>query len=198
MKITFTILCFAICLKCFAQQKSDLNISKYTQFDQQYNYEKIIPDSNYKYWKVVKYTKDWQITKRVTNSIVYESGKFNRKRILKDMTSQQGFLSGGGDIVIHYYIIALTLNNKIKVINNDEQLRRFIGKVDNEEEAKLLGLAKGYSLNNTSPYFGSYLKTESGYLLYFCKKNTFTHVGPPISPVSVHTFLSTDGMFSLL
>ncbi len=92
---------------------------------------KIIPDKKYDYWEVV----EGQFLRSDHPKIWISRGNMPLNFKVKD--PQQGFLTGCNPSKCYKYI-AYSLNGIYGVVSNLEELKAFIGKIDNIEEALIL------------------------------------------------------------
>ncbi|RLJ76976.1 hypothetical protein BCL90_2034 [Pedobacter alluvionis] len=68
-----------------------------------------------------------------------------------------------------YFYIAYIENDSVKLVTNKTQLIRFIGKIDNLEEALLLAELDNLEVDYTRDIGGSYKKTKKGFEFYLTK-----------------------------
>ncbi|MEQ8926432.1 MAG: hypothetical protein RLO81_11500 [Fulvivirga sp.] len=103
-------------------------------------YNGIVPDAskNYVYFEV-RGDRGYEIKKLIT-SIGDKPKKF---RIPKLESDRFGFFECE-DVLCSTYIIAISQDNSIEIIDTEELLIQFLGSIDNEEESILLQKANEY------------------------------------------------------
>lgn len=106
-------------------------------------YTKIIPNKNkdYVYFEV-RGDRGYELSKLITSIGI----KPKRVKIPKRETDQFGFFNCE-DVLCSTYIIAVTTNKTVELINSEELLIEFLGSIDNQEEAYLLNLANDFIKN---------------------------------------------------
>ncbi|QNL22238.1 hypothetical protein HZR84_09905 [Hyphobacterium sp. CCMP332] len=106
-------------------------------------YTKIIPnkDKDYVYFEV-RGDRGYELSEL----IISIGTKPKRVKIPKRETNQFGFFNCE-DVLCSTYIIAVTANKTVELINTEELLIEFLGSIDNKEEAYLLNLANDFIQN---------------------------------------------------
>ncbi|SHK25753.1 hypothetical protein [Chryseobacterium polytrichastri] len=131
-------------------------------------YPFIKPDKKYQYWSVLRNIEDPDPDK----SIIYES-QMPDFMTLNDPVPEKGFFQQCTTSDCFSYILACK-NNKTEYFNNEQQLRDFIGSVDNLPEALLIAKTYGFTFDSTNPLGGSY-KTDDQYIsMYISKQKNAT------------------------
>lgn len=158
-----------------AQQVVPFDYTGYQQISIEYSnrtnlVKYIVPDKNYIYWEHVStpYFKEY-------GTVLYRRGKKPANLIFKQ--PQNGFfpilvLGFGYDFIAYVY------KSKVGYINSDIALKKFMGSINNVQEAILLallegqkGLDSGFEVNTTIEG-GAYKITPGGYELVLLKYNT--------------------------
>lgn len=131
-------------------------------------YPFIKPDKKYQYWSVLRNIEDPNPDK----SIIYES-QMPDFMTLNDPVPEKGFFQQCTTSDCFSYILACK-NNRTEYFNNEQQLRDFIGSVDNLPEALLIAKTYGFTFDSTNPLGGSY-KTDDQYIsMYISKQKNAT------------------------
>jgi hypothetical protein len=165
----------------------NFNVSLFSQFD--YNnfdrkelYNQLIPKNEYAYFEVR--TADGYDTESYVTSIG-DSSKFSQ--LLKSVTTDQGFFNCSD----HYcgsYIVAITEDESIEIIDSDSKLQSFIGEIDNIEEVLLFCRANKLYNNPDTLIANSYLERSNDYLLYL-----FDSHSCPVTHYSIRAQLAKTG-----
>lgn len=124
-------------------------------------YPFIIPDKKYDYWSVLRNNPD------PDEAIIYESQAPDFMTI-NDPAPEKGFFQKCLSENCFSYIIACE-NGKSKYFSNEEQLRDFIGFIDNLPEALLIAKMFGYTVD-TSNKLGSSYKIEDKFISLYLSK----------------------------
>lgn len=103
-------------------------------------YEKIIPndDIDYVYFEV-RGDRGYEVDKLITSI----GSRPKRTRMPDRKADQFGFFNCE-DVLCSTYIIAVTSNRTVELINTEKLLIKFLGTIDNLEETYLLNLANEY------------------------------------------------------
>lgn len=120
-----------------------------------YLYPFIVPDKDYEYWRVFNNDADYE------KSIIYESQAPDFMTI-NEPVPERGFFQKCVGNNCFSYILACKKERSV-YFSNEQQLRDFIGTVDNLPEAILLAKTYGYSIDPTNRFTGSY-KIDSHYI----------------------------------
>ena len=136
--------------------KNFLEIPYYTRI----NYtdsiaKKIIPNKSYQYWQYASYQQHYGSNREIY-TIISQGGDTTFKRTFSNKINHskaRGLFEGGHPGFRSNYLM-LTDGKKIRFVETMEQLRDFIGQIDNLEEALLFARSYDYAL-------GSKLKAKS-------------------------------------
>ena len=115
-----------------------------------YNYldsigKKIVPNENFNYWAYSTYYERYGDGK-ISQTILKEGGNKILKKSITEKFKPYGIFEGGHPSYRCNYVTIIE-NQKVKYIRTDEELRNFIGDIDNLEEAILLAHTYGYQLD---------------------------------------------------
>ena len=160
-------------------KKEEPNLLKPIKFHKinyslQYNYldslgKKIIPNKKYQYWQYATLYDEYG-SQKIKCTILKQGGDtLFRKKINKknDSIKVVGIFQGGHPSYRCNYAVTIE-NNKVNYIIIEEEFRKFLGIIDNLEEALLLAETYGYSLDNNIK--GSeYREVENGFELHLMK-----------------------------
>lgn len=124
----------------------------------------IAPDKDYKYWVCIR--QDFNITRHSKNEIVTGHGNDSYMMNIKFDQPKNGFKN---EMWRGYYYIAYMEGDTVKIVRNEEQLVRFIGKINSIEESLLIADIKGLSVDYDRAIGCSYKKTKNGYEFYLAK-----------------------------
>jgi hypothetical protein len=86
--------------------------------------------------------------------------------------------------------IAFIDSGKVKYVTTESEFRKFIGKIDNLEEALLVSKTYDLWFDEKDKRGGSYRRTQNGYELYLCK---YCHC--PVSKESIKVYIDSSGNF---
>lgn len=114
----------------------------------EYLYPFIIPDKEYAYWRVLSNDMDYE------KAIIYESQAPDFMTI-NEPVPERGFFQKCIGNNCFSYILACK-NERSFYFSNEQQLRDFIGTVENLPEAILLAKTYGYSVDTSNRFTGSY------------------------------------------
>ncbi|MGU3376875.1 hypothetical protein [Chryseobacterium sp. M5A1_1a] len=123
-----------------------------------YLYPFIVPDKNYDYWRVFNNDPDYE------KSIIYESQAPDFMTI-NEPVPEKGFFQKCIGNNCFSYILACKKERSV-YFSNEQQLRDFIGTVDNLPEAILLAKTHGYSIDPKNRFTGSYKIEKNNISLY--------------------------------
>lgn len=126
-------------------------------------YPFIKPDTKYQYWSVLRNIEDPDPDK----SIIYES-QMPDFMTLNDPAPEKGFFQQCTTSDCFSYILACK-NGKTEYFNNEQQLRNFIGFVDNLPEAILIAETHGFTVD-TSNKLGGFYKIDDQYISMYISK----------------------------
>lgn len=144
-------------------QKRMIKENNYTQFPKKYQYRDslvkyIVPDKNYTYWEYVFGFGNAKIPER---RVLYSRGTKPDGITFKN--PEAGFFPSAP--VYRDRHIAYIYNGQIGYITSEADLVKFMGSIDNLEEATLLAEIKENVYPDASKTGGAYLKTKKGYEL---------------------------------
>ena len=164
--IQLLVLLFFIFFSC----KTDLykgfqKISVEYSTDRKKLIEKIKPDKNFLYWEYVylrpgRTSGEEQILKQSGDSLMRK--KYSLKK------PDKGFFIECMPLYCYSYIIYID-QGKIHYVTDQKELKKFIGKIDNLEEALLISKINGLWFDPNEIKAGSYKKTENGFELNLMK-----------------------------
>lgn len=129
-------------------------------------YPFIVPDKKYSYWSAFRNIEDPE------KAIIYES-QMPDFMTLNDPAPEKGFFQQCTTNDCFSYILACK-NNKTEYFNNEQQLRNFIGTVDNIPEALLIAKTYGFSFDSKDKLGGSYKIDDQYISMYLSKLNNNT------------------------
>ncbi|UUC44578.1 hypothetical protein [Flavobacterium cerinum] len=126
--------------------------------------KKITPDKQYQYWHYATYHQEYGSGKETYTIIAQGGDTLLRKSVNTKINplETKGLFEGGHPGFRSNYLVVIE-GGKIKYLDSMEQLRDFIGKIDNLEEALLFAKSYDYSIGIKS----------TGKVYYF-KNNVFT------------------------
>lgn len=179
----------ASCSEKSETEKGETKFQK-INYSLKYNYldsigKKIIPNENFEYWAYSTYFQRYG-DQKVSRTILREGGDTLAKKKITQKFEPYGIFQGGHPSYRCNYVTIIE-NQKVKYIRTDEELRNFIGKIDNLEEAILLAHSYGY-LMDTELFASQYKKTENGYQLRLMKYHEF-----PLSKELIDIYIQKDG-----
>jgi hypothetical protein len=105
---------------------------------------KIKPVKDYQYWAYISFKQDMSGKERTV--VISQGGDTLLRKNVNARQKTFGFFQGGHPSFRCNYIVALD-NRKEKVIDTEQGFRKFLGTVDNLEEAVLLAISYGYWLD---------------------------------------------------
>ncbi|WP_034752096.1 hypothetical protein, partial [Chryseobacterium daeguense] len=126
-------------------------------------YPFIIPDKKYDYWSVLRNNPD------PDKAIIYES-QAPKNMTINDPAPEKGFFQKCLEENCFSYLIACE-NGKSRYFSNEQQLRNFIGYVDNLPEAILIANTHGYAVDTNNQLSSSYKIDDKNVSLYLSKTN---------------------------
>lgn len=130
-------------------------------------YPFIMPDKKYEYWSVLRNNPD------PDKAIIYES-QTPDFMTLNDPAPEKGFFQKCLGEDCFSYILACE-KGKTKYFFTEQQLRDFIGSVDNLPEAVLIANTYGYIVDTSNTLSSSYKTDEKHILLYVTKLTNSTN-----------------------
>ncbi len=124
-------------------------------------YPFIVPDKKYEYWSVFHNNPD------PDKAIIYES-QAPEYMTINDPAPDKGFFQKCLGENCFSYLIACE-NSQSKYFSNEQQLRNFIGSVDNLPEALLIAQTYGFMFDSSNISGGAY-KIEDHYIIMYLSK----------------------------
>lgn len=118
-------------------------------------YPFVVPDKKYDYWSVLRNHPD------PDKAVIYES-QMPDHLTLNDPAPEKGFFQHCTGEDCFSYLMACE-NGRTRYFSTEQQLRNFIGTVDNLPEAVLIANTYGYVVDGTHPGSSSY-KTDDRYI----------------------------------
>ncbi|MCQ9636260.1 hypothetical protein MP477_14975 [Chryseobacterium sp. WG23] len=120
-----------------------------------YLYPFIVPDKEYQYWRVLSNDTDYE------KAVIYES-QMPDFMTINEPVPEKGFFQKCIGNNCFSYILACK-NERSVYFSSEQQLRDFIGSIDNLPEAILLAKTYGYLIDTKNRFTGSY-KIEDRYI----------------------------------
>ncbi|QIY90378.1 hypothetical protein [Chryseobacterium gallinarum] len=121
-------------------------------------YPFIIPDKDYAYWRVLSNDTDYE------KAVIYES-QAPEFMTINEPVPEKGFFQKCIGNNCFSYILACK-NERPVYFSSEQQLRDFIGTVDNLPEALLIAATYGYSIDPKNRFTGSYKMDEKHISIY--------------------------------
>jgi hypothetical protein len=125
-------------------------------------YPFIVPEKKYEYWSIFHNNPD------PDKAIIYES-QAPEYMTINDPAPEKGFFQKCLGENCFSYLIACE-NSQSKYFSNEQQLRNFIGYVDNLPEAILIAQTYGFTFDSTTISGGAY-KIEDHYITMYLSKS---------------------------
>lgn len=125
-------------------------------------YPFIVPEKKYEYWSVFRNNPD------PDKAIVYES-QAPEFMTINDPAPEKGFFQKCLGENCFTFLIACE-NSQSKYFSNEQQLRNFIGSVDNLPEAILIANTYGFTVDSSDIFGGAY-KIEDHYITMYLSKS---------------------------
>ena len=120
-----------------------------------YLYPFIVPDKEYQYWRVLSNDTDYE------KAVIYES-QMPDFMTINEPVPEKGFFQKCIGNNCFSYILACKKDRSV-YFSNEQQLRDFMGSIDNLPEAILLAKTYGYLIDTKNRFTGSY-KIEDRYI----------------------------------
>jgi hypothetical protein len=149
--------------------------------------QKIIPSRKYKYWECRRY-EDF-----IPNKIIAKSGDTSQQKKIKIIKGNSGFFRQCLPGSCFQFIIAINSKDSIEVIDNEEKLRKFVGDIDNLEEALLIAKTYEYWFDSKNKIGGAYRILNGDYYLYL-----LSYSQTPVTYTSVKAILKKNGDFKFI
>ena len=124
----------------------------------EYLYPFVVPDKDYAYWRVLSNDMDYE------KAVIYESQAPDFMTI-NEPVPERGFFQKCIGNNCFSYILACK-NEKSVYFSSEQQLRDFIGTVDNLPEAILIAKTYGYSVDTSNRFTGTYKMDNRHFSMY--------------------------------
>lgn len=150
--------------------------------------KKIKPNNNISYWQV-EYFPDF-VEETEGSNIIFSKGNYSIETTVEppnNTNDWNGFFTGCQPLLCAYRIVYLE-NNIWKTAKSEEDLKNFIGTIDNEYEAFLIGKINDYEIDSYSDKGNGFMKDKSGYNVKMMKYNSC-----PESKESFTLFINASG-----
>lgn len=155
--------------------------------------KKVKPDKNVQYWQLEHIPNHIDESKNAL--VLFSAGKYEKTKMKIPESKKydwNGFFSGCKPALCVYRITYLE-NNMWKMVNSEEDLKKFMGEIDNEQEAFLIGIINDYSIDSNSKNGNGFSKEKSGYKIKMMK-----YISCPESKESFTFFVDKNGKLSQL
>lgn len=196
VKIVF--LLFSILNICYGQRKSDFDISGFKAIPKDYAFndrsfiiEKILPDTSYVYWECLY--KEILSENRRGKIIVCKGDSVKYSSITKIYNSPNGFFEECHPMICYSYILGIKSDQTIDLVDSGKKLGKFIGNIDNLEEALLIAKVNGLWFDTDTIIGGAYKERENDYLFYL-----LDYSSTPVTYKSVRAILTKKGVFKII
>jgi hypothetical protein len=144
----------------------------------------IIPGETVRYWQY----EEW-MTGHAT--LIRSVGESSLRKRINSFDVEGGFFSNCVPIPVCHSVVSYITDDEVKYVTSEEAMVKFIGKVDNLEEAILIAMLKGLYVDAGDTRGGSYRKTSDGFELYLVDTQDC-----PVTSTSVKVNLTLDGKFT--
>lgn len=148
--------------------------------------KKINSNKTYKYWEYV-YAQPGHMYE--PTKVLFTCGDSTQKDNYSIKKQQTGFFIECRPLACYSYIIYID-DDKVKYVVNEHQLEKFIGRIDNLEEALLISKIKGLWFDTENKKAGSFKETKNGYELNLCKFESC-----PMTKEAIRVKIDTLGNF---
>ena len=145
--------------------------------------KQIQPNKNIQYWQLEHFPNYKDDDK--FSDVLYSFGKCTKtekEKIPINKNDWNGFFSGCHPSLCAYRITFLE-NNEWKTVKSEEELKNFIGEINNKSEAFLIGIINGYSIDLYSEKGNGFLEIKNGFKIRMMKyescpesKESFTFI----------------------
>jgi hypothetical protein len=183
MKIKLIIISFPILLLSSCTQKFEHLSERNSETEALL--KKIQPNSMVKYWQL-EYFPNYK-TETIDTEILFSKGN-HPNPIPINKIDISGFFSGCQPAYCSYKIFYLE-NETWKLANSEDELKRFIGQIDNVYEAYLIGRINGYRIDANSEKGNGFIKKKDGF-----KLNMMKYESCPESKESFTFFVNKSGV----
>ncbi len=126
------------------------------------------PNKKYDYWAFIE-SRDFGDHKKEVE-VLFEKGDFEKRKLIDLSYNREGFYVAGHHSTYSFYILA-TGKNKVHEIRDLESLISFLDKIDTEDEALLIAILNGFSIDSCNKVGGSYRKNKDKYELLLFKSS---------------------------
>jgi len=154
---------------------ADFDLKYFTPFPafDRYSFliDSIIPNEYFAYWECVykdAMPGDFRpIYLNRGRRVIYNGDSLKFDHFAASVNSDKGFFTECAPLYnCFYYIVGVQQDRKTELIDSEDLLKDFIGRINNDEEAGLVSRINGYFIDEESMEFGSYRKRQNDYLLY--------------------------------
>jgi hypothetical protein len=153
--------------------------------------DKITPATNYVYWECVY--KDVLTDDNRGRVIVYNGDRSKYSSFAERVNSTNGFFDECHPGICFSYIVGIRSDKTSDLIDSNEKLKKFIGHIDNIEEAILIAKLNGYWYDTDTIIGGAYRERENDYLMCLLDFSS-----TPVTYKSVKAVLTKDGNFRII
>ena len=147
--------------------------------------EKISPNKNYIYWEYV--TTKFGLKAGTQHVILKQNGDLNCRNKYNIGNPGKGF---SYNCFNGYSYIVYIENGNVIYVTDEKDFRKFIGRIDNLEEALLISNLNGLWFDPKEVKAGSFKKTANGFEMYLMK-----YYNCPVKMESVKVKIDTSGHF---
>jgi hypothetical protein len=127
-------------------------------------FRSIVPNESYVYWECIRWGESTPF------QTVVKMGDYKNVLKKEELFTQPCFVLSPEEL---YGILALTPENKLRVIDTTEKFKEFIGTVDNLDEALFIASMHSLCYSPEMIKTGSYKKMGEDYLLYLQDYESF-------------------------
>lgn len=127
-------------------------------------FQSIVPNESYVYWECIRWGESTPF------QTVVKMGDYKNVLKKEELFTQPCFVLSPEEL---YGILALTPENKLRVIDTTEKFKEFIGTVDNLDEALFIASMHSLCYSPEMIKTGSYKKMGEDYLLYLQDYESF-------------------------
>ena len=174
---------------------SDFDIEHFQPLPKEYAYkerayliDKIKPEDNYSYWECV-----WKDMDNGRGKIIVYQGDSSYSIETVKINPTTGFFVECMPLFCFSYIVGVRPDHKVDLVNTNEQLKKFIGHIDNIEEVILSAKLNGFWFDTDTIIGGAYRERNNDYLLYL-----LDYSSTPVTYKSAKAVLKKNGDFQLI
>ncbi|WP_136666655.1 hypothetical protein [Flavobacterium sp. H122] len=146
--------------------------------------EKIVPDNNYRFWQYASIRGGLTNGDKITMMKFGDTLSSQKNKIINP---KKGFNLGE---FLSYSYIAYMDEDSIKYVTNEKDLKKFIGNIDNLEEAILILYMNDLTFDPQEVKAGSFKKNKNGFELYMMK-----YYNCPVKKESIKVEIDFKGNF---